>query len=95
MAVGTAQNTLCIRLILTVILPEANLANFILPSPMQGLGFAARASERLGRLFWLIYPLYTIAHVPTVGLSIIPGAIKFYWKQYQPASFIERLLPVR
>jgi hypothetical protein len=68
-AVRTTEYTLRIRLVLTVILPEANLANFILPSAMQSLEFAARASECLGRLFRLPDPLYRFTHGLTYDVA--------------------------
>jgi hypothetical protein len=43
-------------------MPEANTTNFVLPTPMQGFEFAARASERLSKLSRLSYPFYWFSH---------------------------------
>jgi hypothetical protein len=68
MAVGTTQNTFRVRLILTVIMPEANGANLILPSAIKSLEFATWASECLGRLLRLTHPLYRLTHYRTATL---------------------------
>jgi hypothetical protein len=64
--IGTTQDALSIRLILAVVVPEADLTNFVLPSSIKGLELAARASECLGRLLRLPYPFYWLNHDLTV-----------------------------
>jgi hypothetical protein len=61
-AVRTAQDALRVRLILTVVLPIANAADFVLPTTMQGLEFAAGASKRLGKLPRFDHPFHWLNH---------------------------------
>jgi hypothetical protein len=50
-------------------MPEANVTNFVLPTPMQGFELAARAPERLSKLFRFSHPFYWFSHGLTVKFA--------------------------
>jgi hypothetical protein len=72
-AIRSAQNVLGIRFVLTVIMPKADWANFVLPSAIKGYEFTARAPECFFLLLRLSHPLYRFSHgITTESVRPIP-----------------------
>jgi hypothetical protein len=60
--VRTTKNAVSIRLVLTIIVPKTDRANFVLTAPMQRFEMAAWAAEGLIGLPRLSLPLHWLGH---------------------------------